>query len=87
MGLVTYCMLCCVEQSYQSAVSQINDIRRKKALLSAHSKLSKENVKRVEEFTKQIQHKHELLTELRKYDCIIDGRPFYAVACFVVACR
>jgi len=78
-------MLCCVEQSYQSAVSQINDIRRKKALLTAHSQLSKENVMRVEEFTKQICHKHELLTELRRYDCIINGRPFYTVAGSVVA--
>ena len=64
----------CVEQSYQSAVTQINDIRRKKALLNAHSQLAKETVVRVEEFTKQIRHKHELLTELRKYDCVSDGQ-------------
>jgi len=64
------CMLCCVEQAYQSAVSQINDIRRKKALLNAHAQQAKETVVRVEEFTKQIRHRHELLSELHRYDCI-----------------
>jgi len=54
------------EQSYRSAVSQINDMRRKKALLSAHSRLSQENAMRIEEFTKQLRHKHEQLSELRR---------------------
>jgi len=60
-------VLCWTEQSYRSAVSQINDIRRKKALLQAQSQLSNETIMRIEEFTKQIRHKHELLNELHRY--------------------
>jgi len=59
-------MLCCTEQSYRSAISQINDMHRKKALLAAHSELAKETLMRIEDFTKQIQHKRELLSELRR---------------------
>jgi len=60
------CMLCYAEQSYRSALSQINDIRRKKALLHAHSELAKETVMRMDEFTKQIRHRQERLAELRR---------------------
>jgi len=58
-----------VEQTYRSAVSEISETRRKKALLNAHSQLSKVTVMRIEEFTKRIQHKHEQLSELRRYEC------------------
>ena len=58
----------CVERSYQSVVSQISDIRRKKALLDARSQLAKETVLCLEEFTKQIHHKQQGLAELRRYD-------------------
>jgi len=59
--------LCCVELSYRSAVNEINDLRRKKALVQAHSQQAQETVTRIDEFTKQIQLKLELLAELRRY--------------------
>jgi len=62
-------------------VSEINDIRRKKVLLSAHSQLTKETVMRIEEFTKQIQHKHELLSELRRYYFFGDCKCFRDCLC------
>jgi len=79
-------LLCGAEQSYQSAVSQINDIRRKKALLHAHSQLAKETVLRVEEFTKQIRHKRQLMTELRKYDFISIRWRFDSVVVVMFCC-
>ena len=48
-------------------MSQVNDIRRRKALLSAHSQLANETVVRIEEFTKQMQRQHDRLSELRRY--------------------
>jgi len=68
LNFVLCSMLCCVERSYRSAVSQINDMRHQKALLQAHCELAKETVMRTEEFTQQIQHQHEMLTELHRYD-------------------
>ena len=63
-------MLSGVEQSYRSAISQINDMRRKKALLEAHCQVANETVMHLDDLTRQIQCKHQLLSELHRY-CLL----------------